>query len=70
MLSTITQAVDTTSVADISLTYTDGVMDILISPLSSKSQFVPEDTSADFNDIQESNSESDTKKVKIRNTFA
>ncbi len=61
--STSTQAVDTTPVADISLTYTDDVVDIPISPLSSKSQFPQEDTSGDFNDTQESNSESDTKKT-------
>ncbi len=60
--STGTQAVDNTPVADISLTYTDDVVDIPILPLSSKSQFPPEDTSGDFNDTQESNSESDTKK--------
>ncbi len=70
LFSISTQAVDNTPVADISLTYTDDVVDILISPLSSKSQFPPEDTSGDFNDTQESNSESDTKKTEIRNTFA
>ncbi len=61
--STSTQAVDTTKIADISLTYTDDAVDILIQPLSSKSQFPPEDTSGDSNDTQESNSESDNKKT-------
>ncbi len=63
LLSTSTQAVDTTPVADISLTYTDDVVGIPIPPLSSKSQCPPEYTSGDFNDTQESNSESDTKKT-------
>ncbi len=62
LLSTSTQAVDTTPVADISLTYTDDVVGIPTPPLSSKSQFPPEDTSGEFNDTQESYSESDTKK--------
>ncbi len=59
--NTSIQAVDTTPVADMSLTYTDAIVDIPTPPLSSKSQFPPEDTSGDSNDTQESNSESDTK---------